>query len=405
MWQQMSSYHLFTSIKPPTDASELAYLTGCLDSWRAAGFSPVAVNGPKEIEALRQFDLGIKFVRLPKDGKPGIGAIFSAIRESGDRFAGIINSDCKIVKYPGLAARLRDRLDGRLLLAWRIDLDSDLKPTTRRGGFDAFFFDTNVLPADDGGFSIAEPWWDYWFPLACEMNGACVETLALPLLTHKYHPENWSSQNFINAGRRFRDLVRSWHRRGDMPISLIAKMPEGALSGDSIGMDQLAHLAAVPPFWLFQCRPQQIPVLAPEEVELETLLRFGGESMYNEVLRQERENRWLAYEMEIAEIRNSTCWRITAPLRRAVMAGREVRAAVKTHWTQFCRLCSLPRQAVALAQTPQAGVAAARQSDRRLMKRPVLRWRARKHANRASDYSLRGRLRRTTREGLPGVKT
>jgi hypothetical protein len=31
-------------------------LNDCLDSWRVAGFNPVAVNGPKEIENLRQLN-------------------------------------------------------------------------------------------------------------------------------------------------------------------------------------------------------------------------------------------------------------------------------------------------------------------------------------------------------------
>src|SRR4029077_6251050 len=102
----MPSFPLFTSIKPPTNLRELASLSDCLDSWRAAGFRPVAVNGPRETETLRTLDLRIEFVPLPIDGKPRIAAFFSAIRESGARFAGIINSDCRIVRYPNLAAQL-----------------------------------------------------------------------------------------------------------------------------------------------------------------------------------------------------------------------------------------------------------------------------------------------------------
>src|SRR5260370_20608016 len=107
----MASFKLFTSIKPPMNASELAYLHDCLNSWCAAGFDPVAVNGPKETETLRELGLEIEFASLRTDGKPRIGAIFSAIRESGARFAGIINSDCKIVRYPDLAANLKAALD------------------------------------------------------------------------------------------------------------------------------------------------------------------------------------------------------------------------------------------------------------------------------------------------------
>jgi hypothetical protein len=92
-------FPLFTSIRPPKDAAETDLLRSCL----AAGFQPAAVNGPAETEALRSLDLPIEFSAMPSDGKPRIGTILSAIRARGERFAGIINSDCKIVGYPNLA--------------------------------------------------------------------------------------------------------------------------------------------------------------------------------------------------------------------------------------------------------------------------------------------------------------
>jgi len=47
----VTSFPLFTSIRPPARADELSYLRNCIDSWRVAGFDAVAVNGPTEIEA------------------------------------------------------------------------------------------------------------------------------------------------------------------------------------------------------------------------------------------------------------------------------------------------------------------------------------------------------------------
>jgi hypothetical protein len=348
-------FRLFTSIKPPTDPDELSYLRDCLDSWRAVGFNTVAVNGPKETEALRKLDLGIEFSPLPRDGKPRIGAIFSAIRETGARFAGIINSDCKIVRYPNLAANLSIGLDGALLLAWRIDLGTDLKPTRRRGGFDAFFFDTNIIPRDDGGYSIAQPWWDHWFPLACEMNGARLETLAVPLLTHRAHPENWSEWNFITAGRRFWGMLQHWHRRGDMPKSLWAKMPAGLqFSNNMPSKAQLGQLAGVAPIWLFHCRPQTFAIMEPEAVELETLLRFGGHSLYHEIYQASHAE--LAHaQAQLAQMYDSTCWRMTAPLRGAVIAVREIAAILRMGWIRFCRWFSPRTRARALVRAVFAG--------------------------------------------------
>ncbi len=140
------SFPLFTSIKPPTDAAELSYLRDCLNSWRAAGFDPIAVNGPDETETLQQCDLGIEFAPMRTDGKPRIGAFLSAIQQSDERFAGIINADCRIMGYLGLAARIRDGLDRRCILAWRIDVGEVIKPAAASHGFDAYFLNTQFLP-------------------------------------------------------------------------------------------------------------------------------------------------------------------------------------------------------------------------------------------------------------------
>jgi hypothetical protein len=88
--------------------------------------------------------------KCPSSDEPGLCG-------HGPRFASIINSDCKIVNYPGLVANLKAHMDRTVVLAWRVDLGLDLNPTTQRGGFDAFLFDSEVIPRDDCGFSIADP--------------------------------------------------------------------------------------------------------------------------------------------------------------------------------------------------------------------------------------------------------
>jgi hypothetical protein len=213
----MAPFPLFTSIRPPRNATETDLLRSCLASWMAAGFQPVAVNGPAETEALRSLDLPIEFSGMASDGKPRIGAILSAIRERGCTFAGIINSDCKIVCYPDLAANLSAGLEGGAAIAWRLDVGGT---TAQRYGFDGFFFDSAVMPEDDCGFSIGEPFWDTWFPIACEAAGARVEVIEVPLLTHKVHPLNWSDGDWLRGAHRFWPVFRSWHARGVLPETL-----------------------------------------------------------------------------------------------------------------------------------------------------------------------------------------
>jgi hypothetical protein len=230
---------LFTSIRPPADAEGISYLRDCLNSWRAAGFGPVAVNGPVEVEALRQLGLPVEFAVMAADGKPRIGAFLSAIRQRSCRFAGIINSDCRMMGYPGLAARLRDQLEGRAVLAWRLDV-GDLKPSGARYGFDAFVFDTEVMPADDAGFSIGDVWWDYWFPLACEMRGAKIETLAFPLLKHKVHPLNWKARKWDDGAHRLWAALRAWRASAPGTRSVFREIPDTWWRSERLTAHQVA---------------------------------------------------------------------------------------------------------------------------------------------------------------------
>jgi hypothetical protein len=197
----VTSFPLFTSIKPPTDADDLTYLRNCLDSWRAAGFDAVAVNGPTEIEELRRLNLPIEFSPLGINGKPRIGAILSAIRDSGVQFAGVINSDCALIGYPNMVRNLQAGLGHRLAIAWRIDVDGS-EASVFQWGFDAFFFDTDIMPRDDCGFRIGETWWDMWFPAAYEVMGGQIEPLGVPLLVHRAHPGKWTWSDWENNGRR-----------------------------------------------------------------------------------------------------------------------------------------------------------------------------------------------------------
>jgi hypothetical protein len=112
-------FPLLTSIMPPRNAAELSYLRDCIASWRTAGFDPVAVNGISDIDTLRDLALPLDFVALPGDGRPRIGAILNATRASGLRFAGIINSDCRIFNYRSVASNLAAGLERRAAVAAR----------------------------------------------------------------------------------------------------------------------------------------------------------------------------------------------------------------------------------------------------------------------------------------------
>jgi len=280
------SFPLFTSIKPPSNPGELAYLRDCLTSWRAAGFMPVAVNGPCEIKVLRGFDLPVEFAPLPADGRPRIGALLEAIRESGAAVAGIINSDCKIIELSGVADNLQAGLKGRLALAWRTDVDG-ASYTAMRLGFDAFFFDVSVLPDDDDGFGIGDTWWDLWFPLACQAKGAAVEVVKIPLLLHRAHPLNWNWTQWLRNGRRL------WSYLG---------RPGSPATADLYGMAEEIPAS-------LHARPSTLCITG--SAELDATLSAGGRAMLAAAAVERLRRATAAFF-------DSRFWRMTAPLRAAV---------------------------------------------------------------------------------------
>jgi hypothetical protein len=302
---------LFTSIRPPS-SQQVSYLRQCLDSWRAAGFDAVAVNGPAEINVLRDLDLPVEYAAVASDGKPRIGTVLSAIHARGCRFAGIINSDCCIVGYPRLADNLQVGLERSVMLAWRLDVSDDAAPAAAQLGFDAFFFDADRLSHDDAGFSIGEPWWDLWFPLTCALNHARIETLAVPMLTHKVHVQNWSEDKWFAGGQRLWTILRTTSVREKIDKSLSARIPANWWKQDTLSPAQLRKLSHIIPGWLHECCPQTTSILGPEGAEVESIIRLGGRAMLA----------GSAAAHELARMQNSPFWRLTAPLRNAVMAAR-----------------------------------------------------------------------------------
>jgi hypothetical protein len=307
------SFPVFTSIKPPATADGLSYLRDCLKSWRVVGFDPIAVNGPSEIKILSGLDLPVEFAPLRADGKPRISAVLDAVRASGASFAGIINSDCKIVPFPDLASKFQTGLARTVLVAWRMDI-GESRPTAC-AGFDGYFFDTAVLPLDDAGYTIAGPWWDYWFPLACEVAGARIEMIPVPLLTHKVHPLNYSLQDEIAGCARFWSALKKWYAEGRaIPGWPFDDISNRYRTRDTLSLEQLGELSGVVRPWIRK-NVVTFAFMPPEMAAIESMLRLSGEALIADALLQS----------QLASVLNSVSWQLTAPLRSMANAFRESR--------------------------------------------------------------------------------
>src|SRR5215471_16745342 len=296
------SFALFTSIRPPADADELGYLRLCLNSWQTAGFDIVAVNGPAESDALTRLDLPVEFYRLAHDGKPRIGEILGAIRARSCPYAGIINADCKLIGYPDLVGNLRRNLAGRAVAGCRLNIAENTAPYATWYGYDIFFFDTKLLPSDDLDFHIGEPGWDIWFPVALSLSDGVVESLGVPLMTHRAHALNWSQSAYVRNGNRLWRMLKSCRERLDSRLA--AKIPEPMWRREQVNDEEIGYLNLLISAWLRESPREPFLILPPAFVDVENVLRIGFTAMAD-----------AAELTDLRAIANSTTWRMTKPLR------------------------------------------------------------------------------------------
>jgi hypothetical protein len=338
------NFYLFTSIPPWLSGDEVAYQKACIASWHLAGFKVASVNGFSEQQDVAALDLGVEILSATEVGKPRIVDVFAAIRAKDCRYAGIINADCAIMRYPDLSQRLRAALGRTLLCAERIDVDasSALQPEAC-SGFDGFFFDTSIIPVDfSPTFRIGEPWWDYCFPLTVAFQCARVANLEIPLLRHTLHEQSWSRDNWEHIGQHFWSLLREWHALNQPAFGALDTELEALWANATLTRSQLDVLAVVCFQWLEQRRPVEgVTLLQSDMSDVEWLLRsvktalkIASEAthlrkqiieektgMIEEIdyLNMERDQlKWANAELngKVMAMEQSSSWRLTKPLRR-----------------------------------------------------------------------------------------
>lgn len=271
-------FYLFTSISPKLGPEDLEHQRLCIASWRSAGFSVATVNGQSEIEHVCAYGLGIEIIAAGEAGKPSIASVLAGIRAKGGRYAGIINGDCLLLPYPQLPRHLIEGLAGTLAIIERVDVDQDFvpKPDTC-SGFDAFLFDTAVLPPEiSGDYRIGVPWWDYSFPMAAARRGARIVNVETPLMTHRLHPQSWNEAELLRVGQILWQFLRDWHASDPESFPLVDDavkqlLPEAVLTKAQL---QLVGLACFQ--WLHGRRTGQPKAfMADEMLPIEIMLRRG----------------------------------------------------------------------------------------------------------------------------------
>jgi hypothetical protein len=325
-----NSFYLFTSISPRLGCDELEYHKCCIASWRSAGFEVATVNGYSEVAQIAALQLDVQILSAAQKGKPLVRDILSCIAAKNCRYAGIINADCALLPYPGLSDHLKGSLEGMLVLAERVDVDSRSMPQADScGGFDAFFFDTTTLPSDfDDNFQIGVPWWDYWFPMAVVAEGGQIANLATPLLTHRIHDHGWIGTERERVGHAFWHFLKEWRSSNPDSFPPLGHDVDKLWAEETLTIQQLGVVGSACFQWL---RTRQLEndhrFLPPRMEPIETLLRSMRITLKRSA-EAEAEVAHLRTELEyytveaislrakLTGVEQSTSWRITKPLRQ-----------------------------------------------------------------------------------------
>lgn len=207
-----------TSIAPDRD---VALHRATIESWRAAGYEVLSVNGASEAERLRATYPGLTVVTVPataerfaKKPVPYVHDLLKSLRSActahGVPLAhctvGIVNADIYFRNVPGLDETLRREAKGSLILGPRVDVDASASFTAflPRGdesysvGYDYFFMSGDLLDDfADSPFCMGMPFWDYWMPLAALLQGRPLKSLNAPVALHVTHDTRWDDSIYL----------------------------------------------------------------------------------------------------------------------------------------------------------------------------------------------------------------
>jgi len=191
---------IFTSIAP----RKIEIQQRALKTWVDAGFQPVSLNSPAEIEQLATPFPKVEFIETDRDataitGKPFvfIDDLFAALAASGEEVSGLVNSDIIFRSSLDLPKLFHERAAGGLVFGSRMDINQpqDTAGELFRIGYDYFFIDTATARGyPPTSLSMGAPMWDYWTPLIPVLKGSNCSLMNGVCAFHVRHEQNWDNK-------------------------------------------------------------------------------------------------------------------------------------------------------------------------------------------------------------------
>jgi hypothetical protein len=214
--RQMDVVTVATSIAPMnTDKQRVA-----VASWIDVGLRVLSVNTPNEIKVLKEIFPEVLFIPASRNAREDLGKpliylddVLHALKKSGSKVCGIINSDIILKNCRQLPAFLQSLTQDAFVLGARVDVPN--LDAQENGpyyyGRDLFFFDrsfTSHVPPS--GFCLGAPWWDIWLPLVALHTGRSLVQPAERFALHLIHDQAWNAYQYCKTSILFLTLINQF---------------------------------------------------------------------------------------------------------------------------------------------------------------------------------------------------
>lgn len=187
-------------------------------SWLEAGFKPISLNTPSELEANPSHQsalakAGVESLEVPPTGgdfPAYLPNLVAALRLAADRFPGeviaITNADIHITLHEAAAKDLHTLRADCFLLSHRTDVADqalyEVPIERRNGGENSFLPGIDFVAARAEAFkaalpflgeelTVGLPWWDLLLPMALLAAGATKQHLSSLQFLHLKHSDRW----------------------------------------------------------------------------------------------------------------------------------------------------------------------------------------------------------------------
>jgi hypothetical protein len=177
-------------------------------SWVSNGYRVISLNSQSEINSLDKFKEHVTFVPTNRTNevlfkRPYVlvSAIVDYIKDSGEEYALVINSDIIIEDRLNFTQEIKRISDQGVIVMNRHDFNDETDNSkVYELGFDGFFINKkwlNIFPQSI--LCLGQCHWDFWLPYVCVLSKTKIFRLNEPYLFHKSHPVQYSVDNWKNT--------------------------------------------------------------------------------------------------------------------------------------------------------------------------------------------------------------